>query len=336
MFDVGLNATRHAQLVRWCGLTAAQHDLVEPMRALLVDPNLDAIVASFYERVGAHRETMAIIGDPNRLRALERTQREYLCSLGRGFDQPEYYERRLRIGIAHARVGLSSSLFQLSAGWLRDAVIDSVPPARWLEARPLIKLLDALMRLDVAIALEAYHHRRIDALRASVRTLEDRVRTDPLTGCASRDYTQEHLDRISVSASKEAPIAVVMVDVDHFKRVNDGWGHAVGDQVLHEIAVRLRACVRSGDLVGRWGGEEFLVLLQVADHDEALGIAERMRLAVCDHPVTSSGGDLEVSVSQGVAIGHGDTTGAGLVERADAAMYESKRAGRNRVQVAAS
>jgi two-component system, cell cycle response regulator len=174
-----------------------------------------------------------------------------------------------------------------------------------------------------------------DQLRARNAELETVTRTDALTGIYNRRHLQERLQGVlSMARRHREPAAVLMIDVDHFKSINDSMGHAAGDAVLREIADRLRHRVRLEDVVGRWGGEEFLVLSSITDADAAAVLAERLRAAVADEPVEIDGaGRIRVTVSIGCAAGTVDAEG--LVREADAALYEAKAQGRNRVVVAA-
>ena len=130
------------------------------------------------------------------------------------------------------------------------------------------------------------------------------------------------------------PVSVLVIDIDHFKKVNDSFGHDVGDEVLSEFAVRLASNVRAIDLPVRHGGEEFVVVMPDTDLEDARRIAERIRLHVAGAPFRVMGGEelLAVTISIGVAssIGEGDTPQA-IVKRADEAVYEAKSRGRNRV-----
>ncbi|MEN9938966.1 MAG: hypothetical protein RLZZ387_5545 [Chloroflexota bacterium] len=130
------------------------------------------------------------------------------------------------------------------------------------------------------------------------------------------------------------PAAAIMVDIDHFKRVNDTYGHAAGDSVLRTVAQRCQAAVRDSDVLGRYGGEEFAVLLPNTGAEAALLVAERLRARIADTPITLDGGEIPVTVSVGVANAHAATRSlAALLDRADAALYAAKGAGRNRVVV---
>ena len=202
-----------------------------------------------------------------------------------------------------------------------------------------------------------YIIRPIDAneLLARVRTqvrrkrYQDRLRedfdrslsmafTDSLTGLYNRRYLSAHLQTLLDGARTAGrPIALVMFDIDHFKKVNDAHGHAAGDMVLAEVGARLSAHVRNFDLIARYGGEEFVAVLPNANAKGAMIAAERLRKAVAATPIAVSGGGeaLTVTVSGGVAVsGKVEEPSSVLLERADQALYEAKAQGRNRVVVA--
>jgi two-component system cell cycle response regulator len=126
----------------------------------------------------------------------------------------------------------------------------------------------------------------------------------------------------------------MMVDVDRFKSINDGHGHAGGDTVLREVADRLRSQLRAADVVARYGGEEFLVVLADAPPEEALAIAERLRAALERTPIPTGQGEASVTVSIGLAIAPVGVSAGEAVAAADTALYRAKALGRNRVEVA--
>jgi diguanylate cyclase (GGDEF)-like protein len=171
-------------------------------------------------------------------------------------------------------------------------------------------------------------------LRENLRAQASR---DPLTGLVNRRFTEEAFEReISRCRRRDKPIAVFMIDVDHFKRFNDQHGHEAGDMVLKLVAATLGKSMRLEDIVCRYGGEEFLVLLPEADEKAALECAERARDRVAELAPYFRDAPLGmVTVSIGVAVfpEHG-TAAEALVRRADQALYEAKRSGRNRVLLA--
>jgi diguanylate cyclase (GGDEF)-like protein len=186
-------------------------------------------------------------------------------------------------------------------------------------------------RIDQAVSQAA-------PVLANLRNLaiaEMRAATDGLTGLPNKRAVTDALQRLFAQASRaRAPLALLMLDLDHFKRVNDERSHQVGDQVLANVGAMLRTALRDGDFAGRSGGEEFVVLLPDADITAASNIAERIRAAVAE--ITVSGADVAVTVSVGVAVFPDHASTPDRLERlADAALYVAKREGRNRVELAA-
>ena len=176
-----------------------------------------------------------------------------------------------------------------------------------------------------------------DELRQRNEELDLISRTDVLTGMHNRRHVEEYLARLVSLARRSAePLAVLIIDIDHFKSVNDGYGHEAGDVVLREVADRMVRSVRLEDMVGRWGGEEFLVVLPNTATQGAAELAERLRQVVAEQPCRlPDGGAVQVTISLGCAASVVDDAGT-LVRSADAAMYQAKESGRNRVVVAAS
>jgi diguanylate cyclase (GGDEF)-like protein len=161
------------------------------------------------------------------------------------------------------------------------------------------------------------------------------ARVDSLTGLANRRALEEILAAEISRAQRFAhQLAVVLLDLDRFKEINDSFGHAAGDVMLRAVSRLLTSLARQGDTVARWGGEEFVVVMPEATLDVARSVAERLRRKVASGPVTitGGGGDVTVTVSIGVAVtGDGVSMMDDLLRAADAAMYFAKRNGRNRV-----
>lgn len=171
-------------------------------------------------------------------------------------------------------------------------------------------------------------------LRDANGDLAHLARVDALTGIDNRRQAQASLEAAIATARRhKRPLSVLMIDVDRFKAINDNHGHDVGDGVLRLVADHVRGSLRADDLVGRWGGEEFLALLPSTDHNGAAVVAERVRDAVSSAAVVVGGRLVPVSVSIGAATLRLDQADA-LVAEADAAMYAAKAAGRDRVRIA--
>ncbi len=181
---------------------------------------------------------------------------------------------------------------------------------------------------------------RIISLETSLREARDQMErfasTDTLTGLLNRRaitaYAEQELAR---AGRNRAPVSLVLLDVDHFKAINDRHGHHVGDQALQHVALIVQRHLRPYDGLGRWGGEELLLVAPVPA-DDALAIAERIRAILAEHPLTLETGErLEMTASIGVTTWQGEeTTLHALVRQADQALYQAKREGRNRVCIA--
>lgn len=182
----------------------------------------------------------------------------------------------------------------------------------------------------VLASLDAAHA----ALRRQKEYAELLARTDALTGLANRRAFDETAEQEVQRARRyNTPLALVLADLDHFKAINDRHGHHVGDQVLQHFAHVLSASVRNIDLVGRWGGEEFAILMPGTDLEEAAQAAERMRQAVLDAVPPMDDPACAYTASFGVAAFRADLpTMVSLLGRADAALYAAKKNGRNRVE----
>jgi two-component system cell cycle response regulator len=225
------------------------------------------------------------------------------------------------------------------------AVVDPADRPRLVKALDLgvtdllTKPVDA-EELAARARTQVRRKRYTDFLREKLDYSLEMAVTDALTGLHNRRYMAGQLQGfVSRSALGGEPVSVLVLDIDHFKAVNDGFGHDAGDEVLREFAVRLATNVRAVDLPCRLGGEEFVVVMPGTDMEDARRIAERIRRDVGSTPFRVMGGRelLNVTISIGVAActGAGDTPEA-LLKRADEGVYEAKAAGRDRVVVRAA
>lgn len=177
--------------------------------------------------------------------------------------------------------------------------------------------------------------RELDMIRESLSRSEERARTDMLTGLPNRRALEEFFRTAQAEAMEQGqPLSAFLVDIDHFKRFNDNFGHGVGDQVLRLVAKALRERVRESDLAARYGGEELVAVLPGADLAAGTATAERIRRALADCTITrrSTGEELPgVTVSIGVGQFQFGESMEDMIDRCDRALYQAKKRGRNRV-----
>jgi len=190
------------------------------------------------------------------------------------------------------------------------------------------RLESEILRLHTAELERTNRNLQVTAEQLSREALED-----PLTGLGNRRYFEQRVSELR--ASGEAAVTIAIGDIDHFKRVNDDFSHAIGDDVLREVGAMFRRCFRPQDVVARFGGEEFVVAIVGSTEEQAARAAERLRASIEGHDWQSLRAGLAVTISLGLArlSSGGDIDAA--VERADAALYAAKRAGRNRIETSA-
>ncbi|MCC5949290.1 MAG: diguanylate cyclase [Nitriliruptoraceae bacterium] len=231
-------------------------------------------------------------------------------------------------------IGLS--YFALVAGALAIRVVpslgDDVSAAQAVSVLRVLTFHLAFIGLVYALA---YGKEQLAQARATADAMTVLAHEDTLTGLANRRGVQEvlatHLEEVGASGGK---LSLLLFDLDGFKAVNDTHGHLVGDAVLQQVAATLAPELRETDSLGRWGGEEFVVLAPGTDLAAAQRLAERSREVVARRRFMVDGVDVPVTVSVGVATSRVGDDARSLVKRADDALYAAKRAGRNRVEVA--
>jgi two-component system cell cycle response regulator len=198
----------------------------------------------------------------------------------------------------------------------------------------LFKPMDAL-ELQARLRTQIRNKRGYDRLRLSYERSMAMAITDPLTGAYNRHYYEQNVPRLFERyRAGNKPVSIVVADIDHFKKINDTYGHHAGDQVLQEIVRRLNSGMRFLDVIMRMGGEEFLILMPDTSYAAAMSVAERLRHSVADMPVTLNrpNAELPVTLSMGVAgTEHGEGDATALLQQADAALYKAKESGRNRI-----
>ena len=177
---------------------------------------------------------------------------------------------------------------------------------------------------------------RLRQQRHALTEAERRAKTDALTGVLNRRALLEQIEAACRNGrANRLPVAVLFLDLDFFKTINDSYGHAAGDACLAAVIHPIQAELRQSDVIGRYGGEEFIVVLAGADAAAAQPIAERIRLRVSELSIEGHGSPIRMTCSIGVASSDPlGVWGDALIARADAAVYAAKRLGRNRVQVA--
>lgn len=333
------DASKIGERLQWLQLDKADYATATRLQEDIIQPHAAEIIDEFYHWLMTLEEARVILVDDELITNLKQTQLNYLLTLGVDFEQPDYFESRLRVGQAHVWVGLSLSLYQCAYRYLSQLILKYVDIQR-SGATSLFEFVNKIIALDMSLAIETYHLAQVESLEESLdrsQLQQSKLRkvacTDSLTGLANHETILEELEA-TLKLLPPQKLVVAMVDIDFFKKVNDTHGHLVGDKVLIEVACRMRAALRDLDSIGRYGGEEFLVLINGSTLAVARRVAERIRQHVAEQPINLQGLEIPITLSLGLSEARSDETAEVLVSRADQALYVAKSAGRNRVEVA--
>jgi len=278
--------------------------------------------------------------DGHTLEQLSKLHRDYVATLGLDLGAEDYAEHRARFAAEHQHagvdqrtcLGLYSKLFELVARRLTQRHAHDAT-----RLGGLLISLERVLAYDAHFAVESYTHAdrvRHEKLAASLTAEQKKVavaRRDSVTHIDVRAFLVDLLRKeLARSRRFSHPFSLLFIDIDHFKHVNDTHGHATGDAVLREVAETIRDAVRPEDIVGRYGGDEFVVGLVHADEMLARAIAERIRVGVAAACAGDDGAPVTVSIGC-ASRGGPDEQLDELLRRADDAMYAAKAGGRNRV-----
>jgi two-component system cell cycle response regulator len=343
----GFNADAIVRRLTLVGLNNPEsHTRGKALQELIVRPNADSIVDSFADLLTETVEFKKIIGVQSDVSRLKDLHRRYLLSLAVNFDEPQYFEARLRIGSVHHANRVPQSLYQCYMQLYQHLLIQHIPQQIRGDRRAFDEMIHFILRitaLDMSLAVESFCASRVLNLEESLKmvrgereSLHHLAVTDWLTDLHNHSYSRyflgEALDR---AKTQHSALCVVMADMDHFKAINDTHGHLIGDRVLRIAAARMISGAREGDEICRYGGEEFLIILQDTELAKGKEVAERARIHVGSDVVNGRDSEIHISVSLGVAQARNDDTVDTLIDRADAALYAAKLAGRDCVRLEA-
>lgn len=325
-------------------LTARDQELAIRLQGEVIRPNAHAIVEHFFAFLLGHQETAARLVDAQLLERLRRSVAEYLVSLGVEYDSSRYTNDRIRVGQMHARIGVPIATYICAFHALQEILIDFFPPSFTSDlqfTRRMISFVLKITAYDATLATEAYAAMEPRALdrsgvgrREPTADLGELSVTDPLTGIANRRHVVDVLESSLTAAQSRAPrTTVLMIDLDDFKRINDTYGNGVGDKILVDVARRIHSAIRGFDIVGRYGGEEFLVVLSGTELAESRIISERIRRKIADSPIHVEGHQVPITISIGLCELQPKDTIDSLVGRAEGALYAAKAAGKNQTYV---
>lgn len=339
----GFDADSRRERLLLMGLDASDQTRMHQLQQQAIQPHIDQIMEGFYAFLLGFAEMRRFLGTAEHIQRLKTTQREYLSSFGIGFSEPAYFDYRLRIGIAHERIGIPMHLYLAAYRQLEQLIWATLPPPRGSDTVSYLLSLQTISKvvmLDMSLAIDTYTRNRVAGLAESITnlaqerdTLTNQLMHDTLTGTLSRRFILETLAKQLAQLSRlpERQLCIALLDLDNFKQVNDQFGHLVGDKVLYEFCRVVTSRLREQDYFGRFGGEEFLLLITDMSGDKAHIVLDRIREATQEQIFTHQGKRIPLTVSIGWTIALPSEKVDDLIERADSALYRAKQAGRNQV-----
>lgn len=344
---LGFNDKRIQEVLSIFGLGAEHGELAEHIRTQVIAGRADELVDPCFATL-ARTQGFSLIERNIGAESFRQAWINRLRCFGHNFDTAIYFEERLATAATFARAKIHLSVLHLPYCLTQEILIETLSDKFNDSSRTLWPLLNAILKLtslDLYLTAEGYRlpeldelEGDLDKLRQETFRLRRRTSTDELTGLMNyaklMESLEQQINRAQRRGHENNPLCLIMSDLDFFKKINDTYGHMVGDLVLRHVAGRIQAATRDFDLIGRFGGEEFVIIMMDTDLELGEAIAERIREGVMKAPFHVKQFNIPVTLSLGVAMLRQGENKESLLERADAAMYEAKRSGRNRVMVA--
>ena len=284
-----------------------------------------SIFQGFYDHLTSFDETRVFFKDRETIEHLKKKQLSYFEDLLSGNYDREYLLSRLSVGYVHVQLNIVP-LWYIGAYNRYIEEIRSIVRSYGENEMETIRSILKVIMLDIILTLESYHYTKYK-LQEELKRL---VVTDDLTGIFNRRKLEEIMQfEMERSSRLKKPLSMLMIDIDHFKKVNDVYGHDVGDEVLASLAKLISKGLRKTDYFFRFGGEEFVIFLPDTSIAVAKKIAKRIITEVRNHSFDRAG---RITVSIGVAEYKKTDNKDSFLKRADEKLYEAKNAGRNRVR----
>lgn len=331
----GYDQSRIDEMLRLLEISERDIDTAYSLHSDVIDPNLEAIIGSFYDYLQAHPEFQAFFKPGEQLTRMAQTQEAYLLSLGINFHSPDYFENRLQIGVTHNRIGLPPRLYECAYVKLKHLIVDQISDEiAEDEQRKIHDFLNRIIALDISLALESYYQVQVDnlqgsldELRESKEQLQQRSLIDALTGANTRAAVLSVINKLVRQYQSDGSIfSVVMCDVDDLGSVNDRLGHMAGDLILKKLVEQIKSRIRNKDMIGRYGGDEFLIVLRDTGENDAGKIMQNINEHLINQALKVGDTELNLHMSYGVTNIQENDTLPGLLQRVDQDLLQAKGA----------
>jgi diguanylate cyclase (GGDEF)-like protein len=301
---------------------ALLREIHEHIEAIRVD---DVFTDLFYYHLRSFPELRKFIPDDHTVRRLKAIQAQYFKRLTAGEYDGDYVLDRLRVGYVHQQVGLEPKWYTGAYRKYLSFLLATLAELSGVQNERFVATFDALLKVvffDMELALDTY-------FQSDRRELLHQANHDALTGLPNRNLLSDRIEQAIHQAHRDGShVAILFIDLDRFKNINDSLGHPVGDKVITEVASRLAAVLREGDTVARLGGDEFAVVLSGIENHESVALIAEKLLQGIEPAIAAGGHELFISGSIGIAVYPGDGESQDeLLKNADTAMYRAKQEG---------
>ena len=308
-------------------------DTAYALHKLVLDPNLEVIIEGFYSYLQSHQEYKTYFQPGEQLTRMAQTQEAYLRSLGENFHSPDYFENRLQIGVTHNRINLPPRLYECAYTKLKEIIVAHIPDDMTADEKNKIQLfLNRIISLDIALALESYYQSQlgslqgsIEELRQSKEQLQQRSLIDSLTGANTRAAVLGLISKLIQQYQNNGAIfSVIMCDIDNLGQVNDQLGHMAGDLVLKKTVEQIKSRIRNKDVIGRYGGDEFLIILRDTVEKDAINVMNNLITYIRDQALKIGDTSINIQISYGIIGIEKEDSLPGLLDRVDKALLKAK------------
>jgi len=328
----GFNTENIKKRIRLLELSEKDASTSTLMQQIVIEPNAAPIINKFYTFLGNHKEFISYLSSDDIISRLKKTQLLYLNTLGMGFSEPEYFDLRLRIGVAHHRIGMPLNLYICAYSKLLSLILEQIP-SEFEEkvVKSLQVFATKIVNLDISLAIDSYVESNIEQLETSIDNLEKKAKKlkrqseiDPLTNIANRMTILGYLrHKMQKAKEKRTSLCLIMLDINDLDKVNNSFGHLIGDLLLKSTLEKINHMLESKDKIGRYGGDEFLIVTS-RNLDQARSLSNSILDEIAHNAFKIGEHQLNISLAYGITEFKADDAVPTILNRVDKELIKNK------------
>jgi len=329
----GFDREKIKERLRLFQLNKNDLETAQLLQEMVVQPNSRPIINKFYSYLFNHKEYRLYLPSDKVIDELKNTQLHYLSTLGENFGSENYFDVRLRVGVAHSKIGMPLSLYECAYQQLRALILECVPPE--FEDKIVNDLRSFVLKiisLDMSLAIDSYMDANVHQLEDNIDQLVKKSKKlqywceiDPLTHISNRTCILKNIRLSMLDADKKgSPFSIVMIDFDNLSGINDKYGHMVGDLLLKSAVETIKPLLSDVDKFGRYGGDEFIIALPGKDNENAQEYAKYIHSVIGEKIFQIGNHELELKLSYGVATHEKGNSLSDFLKHVDNSLLDSK------------